>query len=308
VASFGPSYPKSVAVFNGPVISAFSEAFPDYTINQINRLNDSAYSANTLVPAKHSKVMVAFIPQAIFLNKTQQKLFWEDPTTLYPDGNGSCKISQCVDFRRIGVYLDGDFITEISNMPPIVNSVQFLDNEVQKFENEKPVVKGYILGRFLAGTSIDLESGPAGLTVTKDGEPTGDRLNFIIKSTRPIPPDTKLNFIVANAEGTGRYPKDIRYFPSPPTLESIDPAEGAQNTSVTLTLKGTNFIPGRTRVLISGAGIEISDPVDVLGTSLKVTLNIASDALTTVREISVVNDNSQSTPKTFTVTPKASNP
>lgn len=305
VTGFGPSYPKSVAVFNGPIISAFSEAFPDYTINQMNRLSDSAYSANTLIPAKHSKVIVAFIPQAIFLNKEQRHLFWNDPTALYPDIDGSCSNRQCVDFRQLSAYIDGDFITEISDMPPIVNSVQFLDSEVQKFENEKPVVKGSLIGRFLTETSIDFENVAKGLSVVKDGEPTADRLNFIIKSITPVPPDTNLNFVVSNTRGTARYAKEVRYMPDAPTLESTDPATGKQNTSVTLTLKGTNFIPGRTRVLISGSGVEVSDPVDVLGTSLKVKVTISGDAATGRRDLSVVNDNSQSSPQTFTITPKA---
>jgi len=312
VASFGPSYSESVAVFNGPVISAFSEAFPDYTINQINRLNDSAYSANTLVPAKHSKVIVAFIPQAIFLNKQQRKIFWEDPTALYPNPDGSCnsRILPCVDFREVDAFIDGDFITEISDMPPVVNSVQFLDSEVQKFQNEKPVVKGFVLGRFLTETLVDLESVPEGLSLTKDGEPTGDRINFIIKSTKPIPPETKLNFVVSSSRGTSRISKELRYMPDAPTLTNIDPATGKQGTSVTLTLTGTNFIPGpgRTRVLISGAGVTVSDPVSVLGTSLKVTLTISEGAATGDRKVSVVNDNSQSPSKTFTITAKTTNP
>jgi hypothetical protein len=308
VASFGPSYPAAIAVFNGPVINAYSEAFPDYTINQMNRLNDSAYSANTLVPAKHSKVMVAFIPQAIFLSKEQRKLFWDDPTSLYPDANGSCRIRQCVDFRRVSVYVDGDFITEVSNMPPIVSAVQFLDSEVQKFENEKPVVKGTVVGRFLTGTSVDFENVPEGLSVTRDGDSTADRLSFIIKSNKPVPPDTKLNFIVSNAQGTEKYTKELRYMPDPPTLRTIDPPTGKQNTSVTLTLTGTNFIPERTKILISGGGVDVSEPIEVSGTSLKVKISISEGAATGPRDLSVVNDNTQSSPKTFTITPKATNP
>lgn len=312
VASFGPSYSESVAVFNGPIISAFSEAFPDYTINQVNRLNDSAYSANTLVPAKHSKVIVAFLPQAIFLNKQQRKIFWDDPTALYPNPDGSCtsKFLPCVDFRQVDAFIDGDFITEVSDMPPVVNSVQFLDSEVQKFENEKPVVKGFVLGRFLTETLVDLENVPEGLSLTKDGEPTGDRINFIIKSTKPIPPDTKLNFVVSSNRGTSRISKELRYMPDAPTLTNIDPATGKQNTSVTVTLTGTNFIPGpgRTRVLISGTGVTVSEPVNVVGTSLKVTLTISETAPIGARQVSVVNDNSQSQSKTFTITAKTTNP
>src|SRR6185503_4946953 len=77
--------PKAVAVFNGPVINSYSELYPDYTINQMNRLSDSAYKSNTLVPKQQAKVLVAFIPQAIFLSRQERDMFMKDPTSLYPD-------------------------------------------------------------------------------------------------------------------------------------------------------------------------------------------------------------------------------
>lgn len=308
VAGFGPSFADAVAVFNGPVISAFSEAFPDYTINQMNRLNDSAYMANTLIPAKHSKVMVAFIPQAVFLSKAQRKLFWDDPTALYPDSSGACKITQCVDFRRIDAWIDGDFITEVSSMPPVVTGDQIADDELQKFQDEKPVVKGALLGRFLKDSSIDLVDAPPGLSITRDGEAAANQINFVLKATRPIPPDTRIGFLVSNGEGNQRYTKDIRYMPGPPTLSKVDASSGKQGSALTYTLTGTNFTPGRTRVAVSGDGIEVLEPTEVVGTSLKVRLIISETATTGARELSVINDNSQSAPKTFTVTAKTPNP
>jgi hypothetical protein len=311
VTSFGPSYPKSVAVFNGPVINSFSEAFPDYTINQMNRLSDSAYQSNTLVPVKHSKVMVAFIPQAIFLNKEQRKLFWKDPTSLYPDKNGNCNMPVCADFRRAAAWLDGVFITEVASLPPTVSTAQFVDSELQKFENDKPVVKGYIVGRFLTGTSVSLlNQDPKGLSITLDGAPTAERLNFIIKSDKPVPPGTKLNFEVSNAQGVQTYSKDVLYMPDPPTVTAISPDLGKQNTSVTVTLTGSNFIPGagNTRVKISGNDVEVSEPVEVMGTSLKATFKIDENAATGPRSVTVANANSESAPVTFTITAAPGNP
>jgi hypothetical protein len=310
VASFGPSYPAAVAVFNGPVINAYSEAFPDYTINQMNRLSDSAYQANTLVPQKHSKVIVAFIPQGIFLNKEQQRKFFDDPTSLYPDG-GKCQGTSCVDFRLAEAYLDGDYITQVSNLPPTVTTAQFDASELQKFEDAKPIVKGYISGRFLTGTTISLlNQDPKGLSIALDGAPTADRVNFIIKSDRPVPPGTGLDLEVANGQGVQRYRKDIGYMPDPPTLTGISQSSGKQNTSVTVTLTGTNFIPGpgNTRVNISGSDVEVSEPTDVVGTSLKVTFKIGANAATVARNVTVVNANSASPPVTFTIAAAPGNP
>jgi hypothetical protein len=311
VTSFGPSYAKSVAVFNGPVISAFSEAFPDYTINQMNRLSDSAYQANTLVPAKHSKVMVAFIPQAMFLNETQRKQFWKDPTGLYPDTNGGCSSPLCVDFRKADIYLDGNFITEVSTLPPAVSTAVFSSTEMQKFQNDKPVVSGSIVGRFLSGASISLlNQQPKGLSIAADGEPTPTRLNFIVKSDRPVPPGTRLNFEVSNAQGVQNFSKDLLYLPDPPTLTAISPNTGKQNSSVTVTLTGTNFVPepGNTVVRISGSGVEVSDPVEVLGSSMKVTFKISATAAVGTRNVTVINPNSESKPVTFTITAGGANP
>src|SRR5882672_10695986 len=99
--------------------------------------------------------MVAFIPLAIFLNKEQRKLFFEDPTNLYP-GSPKCQGASCVDFRLAEAFLDGDFITEVSNLPPTVTTAVFDATEQQKFEDAKPIVKGFITGRFLTGTAISL--------------------------------------------------------------------------------------------------------------------------------------------------------
>jgi hypothetical protein len=301
VTSFGPSFPKAVAIFNGPVISAFSEAFPDYTINQMNRLNDSAYQANTLISTKHSKVMVAFLPQAIFLNKAQMQQFWNDPTTLYP----------LIDFRKANPYIDGSFITEVSTLPPVVSSAQFDSTEIQNFQNAKPIVKGYITGRFLSGTSIGLlNQDPKGLSIALDGAPTANRLNFIVKSDKPVPPGTNLNFEVANANGVQTYTKPIGYLPDPPTLNPLVTSSAKQGAPVILTLTGTNFIPGpgNTRVNVTGGGIEVLEPTEVMGNSLKVTFKIDPSASVGPRNVTVVNANGESAPVTFTISAAAPNP
>ncbi|MDX6576335.1 MAG: hypothetical protein QOE96_2288 [Blastocatellia bacterium] len=305
VTNFGISYPKSVAIFNGPVISAFSEAFPDYTINQMNRLNDSAYQANTLIPQKHSKVIVAFIPLGIFLDTTQQKNFYKDPTSVYAEF-GKCSGTGCVDFRLVEAYIDGDYITQVSNMPPTVTTAVFDATEQQKFDDAKPIVKGFITGRFLTGSAISLlNPEPKGLSIELDGAPTADRINFIIKSDKPVPPGTPLDFEITNAQGVQRYRKDLLYMPDPPTLTAIAANSGKVGTPVTVTLTGTNFIPGpgNTRVEISGGDVEVSDPVDVRGTSLKVTFRIGANAATTPRQVTVINANSESAPVTFTINP-----
>jgi len=102
VTSFGVSYAPSVAIFNGPVTTAYSEVFPDFTINQLVRLHDSAYVSNTLVPDQQAKVVVVFMPQRIFMDRSQQKKFWKEPVAVFKE----------IDFRLAEVIVDGNFIVE----------------------------------------------------------------------------------------------------------------------------------------------------------------------------------------------------
>jgi hypothetical protein len=104
VTTFGASYAPSVAVFNGPVLTAYSETFPDFTINQLVRLHDSAYVANTLVPEQQAKVVVVFLPQRIFMTNAQRKRFWKEPVSVFNE----------VDFRLAEIVVDGNFIVEQS--------------------------------------------------------------------------------------------------------------------------------------------------------------------------------------------------
>jgi hypothetical protein len=302
VASFGPSYAESVAVFNGPVISAYMDVFPDYTINQLNRLNDSAYRSNTLVPKQQAKVLVAFIPQAIFLTKEQRSQFQKDPTTLFED----------IDFRRAQAVVDGNFITELADMPPAVTTVQFEPDELAKFQDAAPEVKGSVLGKFLAGARISLlNQTPEGLSVELEGEPTEKRLDFVVKSDRPVPPGTTLNFEVANEHGVQTISRPVQYQPARPTVSAIDPGEGNRGASdVLVTITGTGFIPGTTRVIPqTGSGIRIMDVRVTSATTLEATLAIASNAPLRANRIQVANGSGLSAESVnFTVNAPPANP
>lgn len=302
VASFGPSYAESVAVFNGPLISAYMDVFPDYTINQLNRLNDAAYRSNTLIPRQQARVLVAFIPQAIFLTKKQRGQFKSDPTTLFED----------IDFRRAQAVVDGNFIAELGEMPPAVTTVQFEPGELAKFQDAAPEVRGSILGRFLAGARISLlNQTPEGLSVELEGEPSDRRLNFIVKSDRPVPPGTTLNFEVVNERGVQTISRPVNYQPGRPTISAIDPAEsnrGATNVAVTIT--GSGFIPGTTRVIPqTGSGIRVTDVRVTSATTLEATFSIAANAPLRANQIRVANGGGQSAESaTFTVTAPPENP
>src|SRR5215213_6494390 len=263
VASFGPSYPKSIAIFNGPVISAYSELYPDYTINQMNRLSDTAYKSNSLVPKQQAKVLVAFIPQAIFLTGEQRKKFWKDPTSLYPENYpvSTRGVAQSVDFRKANALVDGSFITEIENLPPLVTGVRIDPAQALEFLKPRPVVEGYITGQYLRGSDIDLVNPPEGMEITLKGKPDDNRLYFIIKSDRPVPRTTVLNYRVFNNQGTQTISQTVTYMPPVPTLDKPStPLEGVKGgADVNITLTGTNIVPEVSRLVMDEeSGVKVT--------------------------------------------------
>lgn len=278
VAPFGTSYGDSVAVFNGPVISAYMDAFPDYTINQLNRLNDTAYRSNTFIPKNESMAIVVFIPQWTFMDKKQRELFRDDPLRLFEQ----------LDFRKAEARVDGAFVTEVKDMPPLVSAVQFEPEELAKLQDAAPEVRGAVVGRLLSGAKIGLVGAvPEGVTVELDGTPDDRRLDFVIKSPKPIPPGTSLTFQVSNEQGVQTIAHPLSYTPKPPTLTGVepDPAEGEAGSEVTLTLKGTNFIPNTgsnpraTHVVVQpGSGLRVASVDVTSATTLDVTLSISAGA------------------------------
>ena len=313
VASFGPSYPKTIAVFNGPVINAYSELYPDYTINQMNRLSDSAYKSNSLVPKQQAKVLVAFIPQAIFLTSEQRKKFWKDPTTLYPlrkqtttgtSTTTTTTTNDTIDFRKAIALVDGSFITEIENLPPLVTGVHIDPAQALEFLKPRPVVEGYIVGQFLRDADIDLLNPPEGMAISLKGKPDDNRLYFIIRSDRRVPRTAVLNYRVFNNQGSQTISQSVTYMPPVPTLDTpAKPLEGVKGgPDVSITLTGTNILPDISRLVIDEeSGVKVTDvkltesPVGVKAV-LKMT-----NAKEGVFKLRIKNDTTESNPIDFTV-------
>jgi hypothetical protein len=309
VAGFGPSFAEAVAVFNGPVIAAYSDVLPDYTINQLNRLNDSAYRSNTLVAKQQAKVLVAFIPQSMFMDKKQRSLFKKDPVTLFDTGE--------VDFRRAEAVVDGDFITTVGNLPPVVAGIQIDPSEMRKFQDSNPVVKGFVQGGFLTNAKISLLTPiPPGVEIEPDGTPTDTQLNFTIKSPKPIAPGNSLTFEIRNDRGVQTILRPLSYSAKLPTLTGTtpNPAQGKAGEEVTITLKGTNFVPSGVglapamRVLPeSGSKVDVVSLEVIDGTTMQVKLRIDRNAPQVTSQIRVLTESSgqsvESVP--FTVTAPA---
>jgi len=89
-----------------------------------------------------------------------------------------------------------------------------------------------------------------------------------------------------------------------PTLTSLTPSSGPQNSSVNVTLTGTNFNPsGPNTVNIGGTGvILIGTPAYINGTTLTAVFGVAPAILIGDRNVSVTTSNGTSNALPFTVT------
>ncbi len=236
VASFGSSYAPSVAAFNGPFISAAESTFPDYTVNQLNRLNDAAYTANSLVPRQQAKVMVVFVPQPFILNKEESKKFYKEPS-FFKDSLGIFTAT---------IEVGGSFIKELEGLPPA--GVQVLIDKPGDFQEVGREVTGCITGKYLKGASVTLTGDPPldGVQLEVKGEATNSLCPFIIKHKDPIKPGLRLELLVANKDGNQILVYPVNYVPAPPSIEKITPAEGEQGKIIKLAIEGKGFIPGYT--------------------------------------------------------------
>ncbi len=199
------SWAAGVAGFN-PLIAGFETIYPDHSINQLVRLSDGAYTANTMVPKGQARVMFAFVPQRLFMNKAHRKKFWNDPKQFWK-GGGS------LDLSKIEVQLDGMHVVNVAEIPPILTAVMFKPGEVEKFGTEKPEASGFFVGRFLTGATISIQNEDLdGIVTLKIQDTSTDKsIEFIVKSTKRIKSGTVLKFGVAKKGAFRTINRKIQY-------------------------------------------------------------------------------------------------
>ena len=292
VTDFGVSFAPAVAAFNGPLISAFKEVFPDYTVEQLNRLNDSAYLANTIVGKQQAKVLVMFVPQAYFLTKSEQKNFYNNPESVYG----------CVDVRLLAANVDGNFIATVSGTP-VATAVTIEATEAAKFKDDNFTVNGTIIGNFFTDATVDLVNAPKGLTVKLDGTPTDKQLKFILTGTQPLAPNAVVELVVKSKNGDQSHAVYHVGTGVAPTLTSIDPTTVKIGQSTTITLQGTGFLPdGMTILLDPSAGLTAGAIQFTDSKTIKFDLAVAASAAEGQRTVRVSSPSGLSAKSlTFTV-------
>jgi hypothetical protein len=304
IASVGPSYAPTVAMFNGPVLTSYRDVFPDMTINQMNRLNDTAYTANTLVPKQGTKLLVAFLPQAVLMDSKYREKFWKDPLSIVHQ----------IDFRNVETFVGGTFITTVAEARPAIKSIEISSDEMAKFKNDRPAVKGHIEGSFLDDSQLLLDE-PSGIKLAVNGVPEENRITFTLNADSSIAPGTTLHFTVTkNGQKVSRV-VEVTDRAQPPTLTSANKSEGAKGETVKITLTGSNFLPGgeATQVLLTpderidgDLALEVTSKNVKSSTAIEIGIRIAERAPSKDYEIRVVTPGGISNPQKFRVSTPAS--
>lgn len=279
ITTFGPALAPSIAAFNGPLINSVQRIFPDETINQINRLNDSAYGANLLVPKQQSRVMVIFIPMATLLSKAEQAKFNKDPYSVY---------NSCTDLRLLDATVNGHFIAQLDLVPSITN-VEISPNEVAKFGIDNFKVAGAINGRNLDKAKIDLSGAPVGLTIKETGT-SSEKIYFELSSPQPLPPNLPITFLLRkDGSPTLSWSVAAAWVPQRPAITGagLTPASLKQGEQKTFEIDGSGFLLDSRLELDNRKGLTIGDLTYVNTGKLKVTIAAAEDAALGPREIEV---------------------
>lgn len=295
VTTFGPAFAPAVAGYNGPLLTAYQTMFPDFTVNQLNRLNDSAFLANTLVPKQQARVIVIFMPMEYVLTRAQVKKYYKDPESVFG----------CPDLRLLEANVNGNFITTVVPTP-VITSININTNEEASFGKDNFTVGGVVVGRFLEKAKVALLSPPDGVTVAAGGEPSESRLQFVLKGLKPLMPGQLLEFQVSR-DGTepAKSVLKVLYQPERPTLQAgaLSPSSLVPGSTATVTVKGGNFLPDEMQILVEPpAGLRIGPVQYISNGELKVEVTVADAAAEGPREFRVSSKGGLSDPaSTLTV-------
>lgn len=74
---------KGLNAFSGVFVPGVKEAWPDGTIEQLNRVSDFGYQANKVIPKQGAEVIVCFFPIDRFLTPGFKKLFLKSPALFF---------------------------------------------------------------------------------------------------------------------------------------------------------------------------------------------------------------------------------
>ena len=260
-AASSQSWIQGIGAFNGSVIPAYQNLFPDSTVNQMNQISNVGFQVNKAIAKQSSDIVVAFFPLDRFLTPDLQSLYLSSPSAFFSP------VEALVDPKtrgRVSPYILQIFRSD--------NTWNTLSENMLKF-----------LPQLGSGACEDY----------KDSTLPLDQSALIPTSEHPDAPlevacltavavnRLSLNTIRVIVGGTMTI--DVNSVPSQITSVDIDtPATGAEGMWKKGSLSGTihgSFLSGATPTLVSPpSGVTIKAVSDgSTDTELHFTLNLASD-------------------------------
>jgi hypothetical protein len=163
LTSFSDVMGPSVAVFNGSFLQGFTAIAPDHTGTQLNRLSDSAFTANTVIDKQRAKTIAMFVPADEVLSQSEQKDFRKDPNMFLGFGDQTGVLSQA------DVCVDGTFVQAVTVAAPTLSAAVLAKNPAPAANVDTVLtVTG---SNLVAGdTQVVVGTGAAALVVTTDGK------------------------------------------------------------------------------------------------------------------------------------------
>jgi len=284
LTAFEEVYGSAVAAYNGPFVNSFLDIFPDHTPNQLNRLSDSAYVANTVIGKKQARVFAVFVPQSLFLTSGEQGEFWKEPT----------KVLAWLDFREADVCVDGTFITEVTDLSPLVTAVVISSEEAQKFQKGGSEIKGMLTGTRFGGGKLSLTvDSPSDVTAEITNASSDSQAEFKLTIKQPIAPNTAINLTIHKDKLSGTASYSTAYKPQPPSLSALT-LKSKTDKSATFTAAGTNFLPGDTFLNVFSKAVS-PKAVSADGVSFEAEVALPSDYDTKKKYVATVTSKSLAT-------------
>jgi hypothetical protein len=258
-AASSQSWIQGIGAFNGSVIPAYQNLFPDPTVNQMNQISNVGFQVNKAIAKQSSDIVVAFFPLDRFLTPDLQALYLSSPAAFFSpveamlDPKTHGKVSPYI----VKLFGDDDKWKALSN-----NMLTFLPQlgpgACGPYESSLTPLDASTLGtKENPKNSLEL----ACLTAAAVNRLSLNTIRIIVGGTMTV---------------------DVNSVPSQITSVDIDPPAKADDMWKKGSLNGTihgSFLSGATPTLVSApSGVTIKGVADgSTDTQLHFTLDLASD-------------------------------
>jgi hypothetical protein len=277
LTSFADVMGPSIAVFNGSFLQGYTTIAPDHTGTQLNRLSDSAFTANTIIDKQRAKTIAMFIPADEVLSSEEQKQFRKDPYEFLGFDGQDGRLNQA------DICVDGTFIQAVTVGAPTLSSVAFGSGSSTSAGSDAVldltgtnlvggdtnlVVSGKVPATAPVTASADGKTGTAQVHLPADFDQTTTTFMLQSKSNPTLNSGAGIKLKAAKSAAI------VAPSLTAATLEKT-PVPAA-DSDATLNVTGANLSDGDTLVLIGG-GPTAALKVSADGKSGKATVHLPSD-------------------------------